>query len=72
MKNLKFLFIIYLILIHFLGCTNLKDEPIAAVVSARKEASDIGIAIMEKGGNAFDAMIATDLALSVCFTRIHG
>ena len=67
MKNLKFLFIIYLILIHFLGCTNLKDEPIAAVVSARKEASDIGIAIMEKGGNAFDAMIATDLALSVCY-----
>ena len=67
MKNLKFLFIIYLILIHFLGCTNLKDEPIAAVVSARKEASNIGIAIMEKGGNAFDAMIATDLALSVCY-----
>ena len=67
MKNLKFLFIIYLILIHFIGCTNLKDEPIAAVVSARKEASDIGIAIMEKGGNAFDAMIATDLALSVCY-----
>ena len=67
MKNLKFLFIIYLILIHLLGCTNLKDEPIAAVVSARKEASDIGIAIMEKGGNAFDAMIATDLALSVCY-----
>ena len=67
MKNLKFLFIIYLTLIHFLGCTNLKNEPIAAVVSARKEASDIGIAIMAKGGNAFDAMIATDLALSVCY-----
>ena len=67
MKNLKFLFIICLILIHFLGCTNLENEPIAAVVSARKEASDIGIAIMAKGGNAFDAMIATDLALSVCY-----
>ncbi|MAU58138.1 MAG: gamma-glutamyltransferase [Flavobacteriaceae bacterium] len=67
MKNLKFLFIIYLILIHFLGCKNLENEPIAAVVSARKEASDIGIAIMAKGGNAFDAMIATDLALSVCY-----
>ena len=67
MKNLKFLFIIYLILIHFLGCTNLENEPIAAVVSARKEASNIGIAIMAKGGNAFDAMIATDLALSVCY-----
>jgi len=67
MKNLKFLFIICLILIHFLGCSNLENEPIAAVVSARKEASDIGIAIMAKGGNAFDAMIATDLALSVCY-----
>ena len=67
MKRLKFLFIFYLFLILFLGCANLKNEPIAAVVSARKEASDIGIAIMEKGGNAFDAMIATDLALSVCY-----
>ena len=67
MKSIKFLFIFYLFLILFLGCTNLKNEPIAAVVSARKEASDIGIAIMEKGGNAFDAMIATDLALSVCY-----
>ena len=67
MKNFKFLFTIHLILIHFLGCTNPKDEPTAAVVSARKEASDIGIAIMKKGGNAFDAMIATDLALSVCY-----
>ena len=39
----------------------------ASVVSARQEASSIGIAIMEKGGSAFDAMIATDLALTVCF-----
>lgn len=37
------------------------------VVSARKEASEIGVAIMKKGGNAFDAMIATDLALAVCY-----
>ena len=34
------------------------------VVSARKEASDIGIQIMHKG-NAFDAMLATELALAV-------
>ena len=33
------------------------------VVSARKEASEIGVAIMKKGGNAFDAMIATELVL---------
>ena len=35
------------------------------VVSARKDASDIGIEIMKKGGNAFDAMIGVQLALSV-------
>lgn len=39
----------------------------AAVVSARGEASEIGVAIMRKGGTAFDAMIATDLALAVCY-----
>lgn len=39
----------------------------AMVVSARQEASDIGISILKKGGNAFDAMIATDLALTVSF-----
>ena len=35
------------------------------VVSARKEASEIGIEIMKKGGNAYDAMIAVHLALAV-------
>ena len=39
----------------------------AIVVSAREEASKIGVAIMEQGGNAFDAMIATDLALLVTY-----
>ena len=38
-----------------------------AVVSAREEASAIGVEIMKKGGSAFDAMIATDLALTVCY-----
>lgn len=39
----------------------------AMVVSAREEASQIGIAIIKKGGNAFDAMIATQLALAVAY-----
>ena len=38
-----------------------------AVVSARKEASDIGVEIMKKGGNAFDAMVAVHLALAVTY-----
>ena len=39
----------------------------AMVVSAREEASKIGIEIIQKGGNAFDAMMATEMALAVAF-----
>lgn len=39
----------------------------AMVVSAREEASKIGSEIMKKGGNAFDALIATDMALNLTF-----
>ncbi|MDB4292492.1 gamma-glutamyltransferase [Maribacter sp.] len=39
----------------------------AMVVSAREEASKIGVAILEKGGNAFDAMVATEMALVVAY-----
>ena len=65
--------IIVLLIFAFLSCkSNLKTvEPTglvtskAMVVSARQEASQIGVAIMKKGGNAFDAMVATELALAV-------
>jgi gamma-glutamyltranspeptidase/glutathione hydrolase len=41
----------------------------AMVVSAREEASEIAVVIMKKGGNAFDAMVATELALAVCYPQ---
>ena len=41
--------------------------PHAMVVSAKEEASQIGLVILKKGGNAFDAMIATELALAVAY-----
>ncbi|MEC8599392.1 MAG: gamma-glutamyltransferase [Bacteroidota bacterium] len=55
------------IVLSFLSSCNKTKDIKAAVVSARKEASDIGISVLNKGGSAFDAMIATDLALTVCF-----
>ena len=65
--------IVLLIAIAFLSCKSNEKlvEPTglvttkAMVVSAREEASQIGIEIMKQGGNAFDAMIATELALAV-------
>lgn len=39
----------------------------AAVVCAHPIASEVGVAIMKKGGNAFDAAIAVNLALAVVY-----
>ena len=67
MKNLsKYI----LLIIFILSCSN-KHEGVLAdngmVVSARQEASKIGVDILKKGGNAFDAMLATELALAVSY-----
>ena len=67
--------IIILLSVICFGCKaqNLDVKPTgliankAMVVSARAEASKIGADIMKKGGNAFDAMIGTELALAVAY-----
>jgi len=67
---------IILLLAITLGLSCKKQQPAiptgvvtehAMVVSAREEASRIGTQILEKGGNAFDAMIATEMALAVAY-----
>ncbi|MBJ34860.1 MAG: gamma-glutamyltransferase [Flavobacteriaceae bacterium] len=58
MKNI----ILILFSFYLFSCSDIYQP---AVVSARKEATQIGLKIMKNGGNAYDAMIATHLALAV-------
>ncbi len=71
----RYRFLILFVLGCFLSC---KSKPEiqhkrglvtknAMVVSARGEASKIGVNILQQGGNAFDAMIATEIALAVAY-----
>ena len=72
MKNI-FLFIFFSVIISSCKTATQKEKVTglittkAMVVSAREEASKIGVDILKKGGNAFDAMAATELALAVAY-----
>ena len=61
---------IILLSVILFSCNNNNNEngyKNGVVVSAKIEASQAGLSILKLGGNAFDAMIATDLALSVVY-----
>ena len=71
---IKYFLSITLLLCLFVSCKQVDKAPLkglitehAMVVSARAEASEIGSDILKKGGNAFDAMCATQLALAVAY-----
>ncbi|PVX51822.1 gamma-glutamyltranspeptidase/glutathione hydrolase [Balneicella halophila] len=72
LKYINFSFAI-LIIGLLSSCAPTKDKAIgvivenAMVVTAREEASNIGIEILKNGGNAWDAMMATELALAVSY-----
>lgn len=73
MKQFSRTFPYILLLFLFVQCKKQPAGPTglvtdhAMVVTARKEASAIGAEILEQGGNAFDAMVATEMALVVAY-----
>lgn len=79
MKNLKF-YALILIVIAYASCQQAAKAPLynatksviadsAMVVSPHPLASDVGIEILRKGGNAIDAAVAVQFAIAACFPR---
>ncbi len=67
LKQIYFSHFVLILFSHFATAQTGLVADKAMVVSAREEASKIGASIMKKGGNAFDAMVATELALAVAY-----
>ena len=73
MKKTMLLCILSILMLHCTTSDNIRHKnrgvttKKAMVVSAREEASKIGSSILKKGGNAFDAMVATELALAIAY-----
>jgi gamma-glutamyltranspeptidase / glutathione hydrolase len=70
--------LVSLLILFITGCNNVKTSTgytegssinarNGMVVSAHIESSRIGVNILQKGGNAVDAAVATGLALAVCY-----
>ena len=64
LHSLKFLIIAFLLFILFTNSTEKKPETFA-VATRHHIASDIGMGVLEAGGNAVDAAVAVAFALSV-------
>ncbi len=64
LHSLKFLIIAFLLFLLFTNSTEKKPETFA-VATRHHIASDIGMGVLEAGGNAVDAAVAVAFALSV-------